>query len=105
MRQLHNERAYLENLETGDVEDADEVLFLVLRVESLVDASDQPVEHSYVDRLGQRGHGVDHLRKKGKGSPYSTAECRVPELIPVLGSQPAGDWSHKPGGRLPLHSA
>jgi len=27
---------------------------------------------------------------------------RVPELIPVLGSQPAGDVSHKPGGRLPL---
>ena len=30
---------------------------------------------------------------------------RVPELIPVLGSQPAGDVSHKPGGRLPLLSA
>jgi len=30
---------------------------------------------------------------------------RVPELIPVLGSQPAGDASHKPGGRLPLLSA
>jgi len=29
----------------------------------------------------------------------------VPELIPVLGSQPAGDVSHKPGGRLPLFSA
>ena len=29
----------------------------------------------------------------------------VPELIPVLGSQTAGDVSHKPGGRLPLHSA
>ena len=29
----------------------------------------------------------------------------VPELIPVLGSQPAGDVSHKPGSRLPLHSA
>jgi len=29
----------------------------------------------------------------------------VPELIPVLGSQPAGDVSHKPGGRLPLLSA
>ena len=28
------------------------------------------------------------------------AERRVPELIPVLGSQPAGDVSHKPGGRL-----
>jgi len=30
---------------------------------------------------------------------------RVPELIPVLVSQPAGDMSHKPGGRLPLLSA
>jgi len=29
----------------------------------------------------------------------------VPELIPVLGSQPEGDVSHKPGGRLPLLSA
>jgi len=37
-----------------------------------------------------------------KPSTYSTA---VPELIPVLGSQPAGDVSHKPGGRLPLLSA
>jgi len=25
--------------------------------------------------------------------------------MPVLGSQPAGDVSHKPGGRLPLLSA
>ena len=40
----------------------------------------------------------------GKGSPYSTAERRVPELIPVLGIQPAGDVSHKPGGRQPLLS-
>ena len=41
---------------------------------------------------------------KGKGSlsPYSITERRVPELIAVLGSQPAGDVSHKPGGRLPL---
>jgi len=29
----------------------------------------------------------------------------VPELIPVLGSQPAGVVSHKPGGRLLLLSA
>jgi len=42
---------------------------------------------------------------KGKGSPYSTAQCRVLELIPVLGSQPAGDVSYKPGSRLPLLSA
>jgi len=26
------------------------------------------------------------------------------ELIPVVGSQPAGDVSHKSGGRLPLLS-
>jgi len=39
-----------------------------------------------------------------KGSPNSTAEHRVPELIPVLGSQLAGDVSHKPSGRLPLLS-
>ena len=32
-------------------------------------------------------------------------EHRVPELIPVFGSQPAGDVSHKPGDRLPLLSA
>jgi len=30
---------------------------------------------------------------------------RVPELIPVLGSQLVGEVSHKPGDRLPLLSA
>ena len=45
------------------------------------------------------------MSKKGKGSPYSITEHRVPERIPVLGSQPAGDVSHKPGDRLPLLSA
>ena len=45
------------------------------------------------------------MRKgKGEGSPYSIAERMVLELIPVLGSQPADDVSHKPGGRLPLFS-
>ena len=42
---------------------------------------------------------------KSKASPYSITERRVPELIPVLDSQPAGDVSHKSGGRLPLLSA
>ena len=42
---------------------------------------------------------------KGKASPYSITERRVPKLIPVLGSQPAGDVNHKPDGRLPLLSA
>jgi len=45
------------------------------------------------------------MTKKSKASPYLITERRVPELIPVLGSQPAGDVSHKPGGRLPLPSA
>jgi len=31
-------------------------------------------------------------------------ERRVPEVMPVLGSQPAGDVNHKPDGRLPLLS-
>ena len=50
---------------------------------------------------GQMGE----IMVKGKGSPYSITERRVPELIPVHGSQPAGDVSHKPCGRLPLLSA
>jgi len=41
----------------------------------------------------------------GKRSQYSITERRVPELISLLGSQPAGDVSHKLGGRLPLLSA
>ena len=49
--------------------------------------------------------GAKGKKAKCKGSPYSITERRVPELIPVLGSQPAGDVSHKPGGRLPLLSA
>jgi len=46
-----------------------------------------------------------HRVKKGKGSHYSITERTVPELSPFLGSQPAGDMSHKPGGRLQLLSA
>ena len=42
---------------------------------------------------------------KGKSSPYSITKHRVSELIPVVGSQPAGDVSQKPGGRLSLLSA
>ena len=48
---------------------------------------------------------ITTIVKKGKGNPYSITECRVPVPIPVLGRKPAGDVSHKPGGRLPLLSA
>jgi len=54
-------------------------------------------------------HKQDQLNwvfgRSKKGSPYSITERMVPELIPVLCSQPAYDVSHKPGGRLPLLSA
>ena len=53
---------------------------------------------------GAGGASCGSAVKKGKGGPYSITERRVPELIPVLGSQPAGDVSHKPDGRLPLLS-
>jgi len=33
-----------------------------------------------------------------KGSQHTITERMVPELIAVLGTQPAGDVSHKPGG-------
>jgi len=46
-----------------------------------------------------------HFTFKKVGSPYSITKLRVPELIPVLGSQPSGDVNHKPDGRLPLLSA
>jgi len=46
-----------------------------------------------------------YVKGKGEGSPYSVTERRVPELIPVLGSQPARDVSHESSARLPLLSA
>ena len=54
---------------------------------------------SYIDRFYSLARG--EKVKKGKSSPYSITERTVPELIPVLCSQPAGDVSHKPDGRLP----
>jgi len=65
---------------------------------SLVPPEDEEYRPKWDDALRM---GV----KKGKGSTYSITERRVPELIPVLGSQPAGDVSHKPGGRLSVLSA
>ena len=53
----------------------------------------------------KRPHFILSILEKSKCCPYSITERRIPELIPVLGSQLAGDVSHKPGGRLPLLSA
>ena len=65
----------------------------------------KPCKNGWTDRDAVFGADFVSPRKKGECSPYSIAERRVPELIPVLGSQPAGDVSHKPGGRQPLLSA
>ena len=46
-----------------------------------------------------------HLFRLCNDDVMTITERWVPELIPVLGSQPARDVSHRPGGRLPLHSA
>ena len=65
-----------------------------------------PCGHLFPDpnqTLTLTGGGADGRDGK-KGSPYSITERRVPELISVLGSQPAGDVSHKPGGILPVLS-
>jgi len=59
-----------------------------------------PLARSTRLRLGTQCH-----LGQVKCSPYLITDRRVPEMIPVLGSQAAGDVSHKPGGRLILLSA
>ena len=53
------------------------------------------------ERLAECTSSPRYVSNKGKGSPYSIIERRVPELIPFL----AGDVGHKPRGGLPLLSA
>ena len=57
-------------------------------------------------RLGRQYSYSMHTLEVSKKVAHTRgiAERRVPEPIPVLGSQPAGDVSHKPGSRLPLLS-
>ena len=58
-----------------------------------------------VDRLDHAAATYQQLQVKVAHTRLPSAGVRLPGLIPVLGSQPAGDVSHKPGGRLPLFSA
>jgi len=67
-----------------------------------VDRRDRQTDRRTPDRYI---HPALHTKKVKEGSPYSITERRVPELILFLGSQPAAEVSHKPGGRLPLISA
>ena len=77
-------------------------------------ANDKFMHHSDHNHLLDRWHdGTERKTRQAithvsifvkKGSPYSITQRRVPELIPVLGSQPAGDVNHKPDGRLQITS-
>jgi len=60
---------------------------------------------AYDDKVKTNHHGGLRRVIKVKVAHTRLPSVRVPELIPVIGSQPAGDVSHKPGGRLPLLSA
>jgi len=53
---------YLEDLESGDIQYTDEILSLVLGVQSLVDSHDQPAEHAGVDGFRQSSDGIDDLQ-------------------------------------------
>ena len=48
---------------------------------------------------------LNQSKRKVKVAHSRIPSVGFPELIPVLCSQPAGDVSHKPGGRLPLLSS
>jgi len=48
---------------------------------------------NWLNRTKSRHLNKHIMKSKGKGSKYSITKRRVPELIPVLGSQPAGDVS------------
>ena len=61
--------------------------------------------HSDGGHLTRMKHFVHRDCNTIKVSPYSIADRMVPELIPIRSSQPAGDVSHKSGGKLPLLSA
>ena len=52
---------YIKNLETGDVQHTNEVVSLVLGIQSFVDSSYERAEHTVVQSLGQSVDRVQHL--------------------------------------------
>ena len=72
-----------------------QITFRATLIFHLVDGLLSTTATHQVRRAGVLTCGSCHLER---------SEHRVLELIPVLGSQPADDMSHKPGGRLPLLS-
>ena len=74
----------------------------------MVRAVKRPILHQRTkfrkDRSNRYGDIAIFVIFKMAAAAILITERRVLELIPVLGSQPAGDVSHKPSGRLPLLS-
>ena len=69
-----------------------------------VSISERVSASEYVVPVSECGSNLEIQVSAVLHHTYSITERSVPQLIPVLGSQPAGDVSHKPGGRLPLLS-
>jgi len=69
-----------------------ELAAMLTPIRALVDICTACTTHTHAANVNTVLLYVQQL--KGTGSPYSITERRVPELIPVLGSQPAGDVSH-----------
>jgi len=88
-----------------------DIFTLLLRVESR--ETDATTDAVVVSQYARRYHLHTHSRVTALCPPeiklahtrLASDESTVPELIQVLGSQPAGVVSHKLGGRLPLLSA
>lgn len=55
------ERVHLERLEAVNIENTDETLGFVLRLEGIIDTGHDPVEQFRVNVLGQRVSGADRL--------------------------------------------
>ena len=51
---------YVEDFETGNIEDTDEILSFSFDIERLIDTFDQPAEHTRIDLIEQ---------KRGRSSP------------------------------------
>ena len=89
---------YVEDLETGDVEDADELRTLLARLQRDVDAPHQPLEEAIENGLGHGAHRVQDLgRNKGTTSVgsarwRSTWRTRYLGHVTTLGDELVADF-------------
>ena len=53
---------YFKNLESSNIQDTDEILAFVLRIESSVNTSHEPLKHAVVNGFGKSCHSIDDLQ-------------------------------------------